>query len=375
MECKPIELQRVATPLNKIDLSKVENEVFPYFRRKTDNKIFSNSVKTEDIITREEVEKLKEDLKRKEETAKRKLEALRKEFLSYQAEMEVDSLLKENKIKDLESRIAELNRIIANKEHTIALQKGLIEKQKQIIYEQTTEYMKDKKASEEEKDKINKEYSKTIARIVHDMKNPLTGIKSGLEVLLEDDTIENRREILNMIYLSAKDLSAMIEEILLNNKLVHNAVELNKREYCLSDQIRSIYELSKLSAERKNKKINVDCQGNVFIYADESKIRRAIENIVLNAIKYCNSTVKIKLSADSENAYIVVSDDGNGFNEEVRKKVISNRDMATTDLINGNGFGLTNAKRLIEMHSGALMIRNLDGNGSEITIKLPRRRE
>ncbi|MEM3815153.1 MAG: ATP-binding protein [Candidatus Micrarchaeia archaeon] len=370
---KSLLLQKLPSPINIVNVKEVEEQCIPFLRRKSDSKIFSNTVKTENIITNEELEKLKEDIARKEEATKMKIEKLKKEFISYQMEMNVELLFKDNMINELKTEIAKLNEKIVKMQQTIILQKETIQKQKQIINEQTTEYMKHLNELLNEKKKTDQEYSKSLARIVHDMKNPLTGVKSGIEVLLEyDDLSDDKRQILNLVYNSAMDLSRMIEEILLNNKLLHDAIKLKKNKFNLSKQIQHIFELHKLYAERTNKKIFLSGNENLVIEGDEDKIKRAIENIVLNALKYSNQEVRIELSEGEKEIYVNISDDGEGFNEDVKRKVLSNKDMATTDLINGNGFGLTNAKRIIEMHGGKITIDSKEGNGTTVRITLPK---
>lgn len=370
---KSLELRRVAAPLNKVNLNDVEKQSIPFLRRKSDSKVFSKTVKAEDIITKEELDRLKEDIARKEEATKMKIERLRKEFSSYQMEMDVELLFKDNTINELKTEVAKLKEKITDMQQTIILQKEMIEKQKQIINEQTTEYMKHLNDLLSEKKKSDQEYSKSLARTVHDMKNPLTGVKSGIEVLLEyEDLGEDKRQILNLVYNSAIDLSRMIEEILLNNKFLHNAIELKKNEFNLSRRIQQIVEVHKLHAERINKKMFLSGNENLAITGDEDKIRRAIENIILNALKYSKQEVRIELAEGEKEIYVSISDDGEGFNDDVKRKVLSNKDMATTDLINGNGFGLTNAKRIIEMHGGKIAIDSKEGNGTTVRITLPK---
>ncbi|MEM3369938.1 MAG: HAMP domain-containing sensor histidine kinase [Candidatus Micrarchaeia archaeon] len=370
---KSLELRRVAAPLNKVNLNDVEKQSIPFLRRKSDSKVFSKTVKAEDIITKEELDRLKEDIARKEEATKMKIERLRKEFSSYQMEMDVELLFKDNTINELKTEVAKLKEKITDMQQTIILQKEMIEKQKQIINEQTTEYMKHLNDLLSEKKKSDQEYSKSLARTVHDMKNPLTGVKSGIEVLLEyEDLGEDKRQILNLVYNSAIDLSRMIEEILLNNKFLHNAIELKKNGFNLSRRIQQIVEVHKLHAERTNKKMFLSGNENLAITGDEDKIRRAIENIILNALKYSKQEVRIELAEGEKEIHVSISDDGEGFNDDVKRKVLSNKDMATTDLINGNGFGLTNAKRIIEMHGGKIAIASKEGNGTTVRITLPK---
>ncbi|MCX8202627.1 MAG: ATP-binding protein [Candidatus Micrarchaeota archaeon] len=369
---KPLGLQRVATPLNRVDFGGIEKESLPFLRRKSDTKILSGDVKTEDIVTKGDIEKLKEDIARKEEATKRKIERLKKEFSYYQLEMDVELMLKDSKIAELENKINQLQQEIMKKEEIIAKQNQEIENQKKAVIDQTTEYMKRLNEFASEKKKAEQEYSKSLARTVHDMKNPLTGIKCGLEILIEDETInEHQRQILNLAYASGLELSYMIEEILLNNKLVHNAIELKKETIDLAEEVRNLYERNKIAASRTGRKLSFSCKEKIVIKCDKNRMKRAIENIMLNAIKYCNTSVSISVEKMQKEVHIKISDDGNGFDEDVKRKILCGKDMTTSDLINGNGFGLTNAKRIVEMHNGRISIDTGSGKGTSVNIILP----
>ncbi|MCS7109417.1 MAG: HAMP domain-containing histidine kinase, partial [Candidatus Micrarchaeota archaeon] len=261
---------------------------------------------------------------------------------------------------------------IEDKKSEIAFEQ--IKKEIQIISmnEKIKELEAQLKKFEEEKVMRNSEYIKSLARIVHDMKNPLTTIKGGIELLLEQNVNETQKHVLDLMYKSAADLSNMIEDILLNNKILHNAIELNKEEFDLISEIRRIYESALICAKMNNKNMHFDCADEKMIfYGDRNKINRAIGNLLMNAIKYSNTSVYLKIYKENEKIIIIISDDGNGFNEEVREKILMDKEMTSTDLINGNGFGLTNAKKIIEMHEGYMTIESNIPNGASVRVEIP----
>jgi signal transduction histidine kinase len=368
---KNIKERLVTTHINQPNFDEVEKQMFPLLRRKSDSRIFEKEIKTENIIVKEEVENLKEDVKRKETILKMKLEQLKKEYNSYVAEMEVSMLMKDSKIEELTKQNLILQDKISSLEQTILLQREVNKKLKQNIVEQTEVYMQELKDKTEVIKQQEKEFSKTVARAVHDLKNPLTSVKSTAEALSEyDDLDEEKRILINLIISGAEDLSKMIEDILLSNKIVHNAYAVEKKQLNISKLIEELVQQTKVYANRTGKEISADIEKDLIVNADELKIKRAIGNLISNGLKYGKRCVKISAKSFKNKVEIEISDDGEGFDREVKEKVFSNKEMSTTDLINGNGFGLTNAKRIIELHGGQISLLSCE-KGTTFKIILP----
>jgi len=369
---KNIKERLVSTHINQPNFDQAEKQMFPLLRRKSDSKIFEKEIKTENIIVKEEVENLKEDVKRKETILKMKLEQLKKEYNSYVAEMEVSMLMKDSRIEELTKQNLILQDKISSLEQTILLQREVNKKLKQNIAEQTEVYMQELKDKTEVIKQQEKEFSKTVARAVHDLKNPLTSVKSTAEALSEyEDLDEEKKILINLIISGAEDLSKMIEDILVSNKIVHNAYAVEKKQLNFSKLIEEMVEQTKIYANRTGKEISADIESDLIVNADELKIKRAIGNLISNGLKYGRHCVKISAKQFKNKVEIEISDDGEGFNKEVKEKVFSNKEMSTTDLINGNGFGLTNAKRIIELHAGQISLLPSE-KGTTFKIILPK---
>jgi signal transduction histidine kinase len=368
---KNIKERLVSTHINQPNFDEVEKQMFPLLRRKSDSRIFEKEIKTENIIVKEEVENLKEDVKRKETILKMKLEQLKKEYNSYVAEMEVSMLIKDSKIEELTKQNLILQDKISSLEQTILLQREVNKKLKQNIAEQTEVYMQELKDKMEIIKQQEKEFSKTIARAVHDLKNPLTSVKSTAEALSEyEDLDEEKKILINLIISGAEDLSKMIEDILISTKIAHNAYTVEKKQLNISKLIEEMVEQTRIYVNRTGKEISADIEKDLIVNADELKIKRAIGNLISNGLKYGKRCVKISAKSFKNKVEIEISDDGEGFDREVKEKVFSNKEMSTTDLINGNGFGLTNAKRIIELHGGQISVLSCE-KGTTFKIILP----
>ena len=345
---EPLIPRGVKPPIN---FDKRESEAFPMMRRSTDSRVFSSKAIAESPITKTEVERLRGDLQKKESALKVQFDQIRKEHNSYVAEMEIETLAKDRKIAELQNQIDEAVMALANKEQTITFQKELIKKKDQKIEKQI------------------KEFTKTIARAVHDLKSPLTGIKSSADALSEFSFSGDVKTLLGIIISGSNDLAGMVEDILLTNKLTHNAIILDKKTFSLTAQVKELVEQNKEYSKKIRKRIEFKSEGDISIHADELKIKRAIGNLLSNALKYGRTSVSVSISETPNEIALDIVDDGKGFDEEIRNKVFSDTEMTTTDLINGNGFGLTNAKRLIELHGGKVNLAEENQKSTKFMIR------
>jgi signal transduction histidine kinase len=177
---------------------------------------------------------------------------------------------------------------------------------------------------------------------------------------------------LGKIINGARAVRSQVEDILLFNKGMHNAIELNEERYDLAEQLAQIAEGYRYHAAEKGMRIVLQADGPVFINADKKKMETTVfGNLLSNARKFGKKTITIEMKRTAEMAVVSISDDGDGMKGEIREKVFSGKEMITTDLINGNGFGLTNAKRIIDLHSGSIGLESEIGKGSTFVVTLP----
>jgi signal transduction histidine kinase len=109
-------------------------------------------------------------------------------------------------------------------------------------------------------------------------------------------------------------------------------------------------------------------------YWDEFRIEQVIINLITNALRYGGgSPVDVRLYADSEQARIEVSDQGDGIAEELQPKIFQPFERGQADKVPaGLGLGLYISRQLAEAHGGTLTVRSRPGEGCTFTFTLPR---
>ena len=234
-----------------------------------------------------------------------------------------------------------------------------------------------------EQEKIQKrERSMLIANLSHDMRTPVTAIKGYIEGIEDGvaDTPEKQRRYLDTIY-----NKAMVLERLLDGMTEYSELELGRMQYVFEMVDITAY-LENLSEEYA---AEVEAKGIRFekellnvplmVVADRNKLKRVLDNLIGNAIKYNreNGSILLSQQEDGRGVLIAIRDTGNGIQKEDLSRVFDGfyRGDSARSNIKGNGLGLAIAKQIIESHRGKIWIKSEKGEGTEVFLYLPLRQE
>lgn len=216
-----------------------------------------------------------------------------------------------------------------------------------------------------------------VNMVVHDLRNPLTSILLGLEIL-EDDRYprEKQRKKLSQLYASAQMLQTLIDDLLKIALFESGKLCLNRQEI----DLREILELITTSFEpiasqrRQSLALTLPEDGDRKISADPAVLRRAIENILSNASKFSPRGSEISLSLDylsSGDASVRVADLGPGVPPALQQKIFEKYEigspMANTSQI---GLGLAFCKMVVEAHDGTIGVSSNQPHGAIFEILL-----
>ncbi|MEI8232211.1 MAG: HAMP domain-containing sensor histidine kinase [bacterium] len=206
----------------------------------------------------------------------------------------------------------------------------------------------------------------------HELKTPITAIKTTLEVALRDKQL-NLKE-------SRETLSTSLEEVERLQKLAEGLLELTHKKMVgafvpinLAGVIKTTTKMIQPIAEKKKIKITTKIPETI-VMADESSLSRALLAIIDNAIKYSKSGSEIKIGSKTKERLIKINiaDQGVGIEKENIKHVFDRfyrTDPARS--MTGYGLGLSIAKQIIEEHGGTIEMTSTLGKGSTVIISLP----
>ncbi len=226
----------------------------------------------------------------------------------------------------------------------------------------------------------NRLKSAFLANISHELRTPLNGILGFSELIQELNDVDAIREMSHYINESGQRLLRTLDMIIAISRLDSGTYEVKKEALDAITEFRIIYEKKLRKAEEKNLVMTFETSLERFdMLGDRTIISSALEEIVDNAVKFTNEgkvSLKTFKITDDDKEYICfeVKDTGIGISEENSKSIFDDFQQASTGYgrkYEGNGLGLSLAKKYIELTGGYMKLESKEGYGSVFTIYIP----
>lgn len=220
-----------------------------------------------------------------------------------------------------------------------------------------------------------------VSNASHELRTPLTSIKIHVKNLLDGVTGAlgtDQLQALGRAHENIERLRTLIDDLLDLSRLQAVGVELTREEVPLDDLLRDIVEGLRYFSEQKQLAVDLAFPGRLQpISGDSDKLRRALTNVIHNAMKFTPQEKRIRIDAHQltdESVLVSVEDSGCGIALEELDKVFLPffRSPHTSSTTRGSGLGLSIAKELIELHHGIIWVESTIGQGSRFFIRLPR---
>lgn len=213
--------------------------------------------------------------------------------------------------------------------------------------------------------------------IAHDLRTPLTAIMGYTEALQLGlgKTEEKRTQYLNSISTCADDLSKLIDELSLYNKLSTSRIICHPHPINFSKVIHTFIDEDKDYLLSRQVNVHFDTDDSLIAMLDEKEFQRIIFNLLANTIKYRSkdtSDVLISLKKKGTMAEFIFQDDGPGVPTEKLSHIFEafyRTDEARSKTSNGSGLGLAIVAEIITAHKGRYRAEN--ENGLKLIFEIP----
>jgi two-component system sensor histidine kinase VicK len=235
---------------------------------------------------------------------------------------------------------------------------------------------------QEREERRRKEF---VANVSHELKTPLTTIKTYSESLLDwgldEKSPDSVRKDIWRIHDDSVRMSRLVEDLLLLSSIDSRGIRTKLEQLSFADLIRQNVDRMQLQAQEKDIQLSCLSVSQVpLVYADRSALERVITNLISNAIKYTekNGEVKVFVGMLVDDVYVKVIDTGFGIEPEHLPNIFKRFyrvDMTGSRMYGGTGLGLSIAKELVELHHGKIQVSSILGKGTEFTVMIPSARK
>jgi two-component system, sensor histidine kinase and response regulator len=259
------------------------------------------------------------------------------------------------------------------------LEKHQLKKNNQQLLQDLAAKNKELEKSNKQLLKLNEIKNKFLGMAAHDLRSPLSSIRGLSEFLLNEifgSLTEDQKEYINIINKTSNEMLPLVNDLLDVSVIESGNLDIKPSKTSLISLIKDRIKLYRMSAEKKDTRINFIPEDIPEIFFDPSKIAQVIDNLVSNAIKFSPPGSVIYIHADVDNGMVKVSirDEGPGVSEEEQSRLFGEFQRLSARPTAGEkstGLGLAIVKKIIDAHQGILEVNSRLGMGSTFSFKLP----
>lgn len=212
---------------------------------------------------------------------------------------------------------------------------------------------------------------KVVNMIAHDLRNPLSSVKMALQIYARKE----QDELFDISLEQVRYMEAILEDL-----MAYSRPEQFKPEWL---DLNKLVELTTLSQQRlakeKNVSLELSLQANLpTVYADTTKLRQALQNLIINGIQAAESTTEttpqvvvstnILITETDTRLLIDIKNNGQSIEPCLTDKVF---EPFFTTKAKGTGLGLAIVKRIVESHAGEITLNPISPIGTKAQIQLP----
>ncbi len=215
------------------------------------------------------------------------------------------------------------------------------------------------------------------ANVAHELRTPLSILQGENEIALRSDSLPE--EIHSVIISNLEELGRLtriVNDMLTLSEVQAGARVLEKKPLDVGHLIADLAEQLQLLAVERNLRIDIEDMPKAVIHADELWIRRAVLNLLDNAIKYSRDggIIRISMILMDSKVRVSIRDDGMGISQKDLPFIFDSlfrADPARSRNTGGIGLGLTLVKWVVESHYGTIEVVSDPGEGADFRITFP----
>lgn len=255
-----------------------------------------------------------------------------------------------------------------------------IEQQHSKILEQQIELTHSKNSLLEKNDeleKINKTKEKLFSIIAHDIKSPMIGLSSSLDLFNKEIiSIDEFKSLSIELAHRVNQLNNNLDNLLMWSQSQMLGIITKPEKISLKDSLLNTLGFSQQTLEAKKIKVDIEIPDFIIVTVDPNHLSLIFRNLINNAIKYSYPESLIHISAKQINQQIeiCIKDSGIGMSIETAANLFNPLQISSkygTQNEKGTGLGLQLCKEFLEKNNGSISVKSILGKGSEFVFTLP----
>lgn len=227
-----------------------------------------------------------------------------------------------------------------------------------------------------------------ISTASHEMRTPIAAIEGYLALALNDKVCvidKNARGYLDKAHVATKHLGKLFQDLLTSSRAEDGRLQSYPTVLEMGEILQQATDDARFNAESKGLVLKYVFGSDAaertvrpfyYVFADQSRIREVIQNLIDNAIKYTlQGGITVRLTGDDNVVQVQVSDSGPGIDAEDIPHLFQKFyrvDSSLTRSVGGTGLGLFICKKIVELYNGRIWVQSEIGKGSTFFINLPR---
>ena len=241
------------------------------------------------------------------------------------------------------------------------------------------------KESTEENTQHEKQNKELVSNISHDLKTPITAIKGYVEGIMDGvaNTPEKMDRYIRTIYNKANEMDRLINELTFYSKIDTNRIPYTFSKIHIADYFDDCVEELNLELDAQHVDLTYFnyLEDDPVVIADAEQIKRVINNIVSNSIKYMDKShkvINIRLRDVGDFVQVEIEDNGKGIATKDLTKIFDRfyrTDASRNSTRGGSGIGLSIVKKILEDHGGKVWATSKEGVGTTMYFVLRKYQE
>ena len=241
------------------------------------------------------------------------------------------------------------------------------------------------KENAEEKIQYDIENKELISNISHDLKTPITAIKGYVEGIMDGvaSSPEKLDKYIRTIYNKANDMDRLIDELTFYSKIDTNKIPYEFNKINVNSYFGDCVEEVGLDMDSRNIELGYFnyVSDDVVVIADAEQMKRVINNIISNSLKYMDKPkgiINIRIKDVGDFIQIEIEDNGRGIAAKDLPYIFDRfyrTDSSRNSSQGGSGIGLSIVRKIVEDHGGRIWATSKEGMGTEMHIVLRKYQE